>query len=360
MDAMSHRGILIIAAILNACPAAAQFKNGNQSVVLDLPTLSQRAVVTQRIGLTDITVVYHRPQTGGRKIFGALVPYGRVWRAGANDNTTIEFHDRVTIEVQRLPPGRYGLHMIPAADQWTVKLSSNATSWGSFSYDPKEDVLALSVKPTRSDFHETLAYEFADLTPSSAVLAMRWENLAVEMHIVVDVHPLVLASIRNQLRSLPGYTSEAWNDAAMYCLDNGINYDEALTWADRSIEQDSRFDNMATKVRLLEAVGRAAEAAALFDKAVVIADAPQLYVYADALMKEQRRQEGVALFLRNVDRHPTSWIAIVGRARAEASKGDRAAARRSLADALARAPGDGQKLLVERMLARLDAGEEIS
>lgn len=272
---------------------------------------------------------------------------------------TIEFRDPVSIEGQRLLPGRYGVHMIPTADQWTVKLSSNATSWGSFSYDPKEDVLALSVKPTRSDFHETLAYEFADLTASSAVLAMRWENVAVQMRISVDVQPLVLTSIRNQLRSLAGYTSEAWNDAAMYCLDNGINYDEALKWADRSIQQDARFDNMVTKVRLLEAVGRATEAAALFEKAVPIADAPQLYVYADTLMKEKRPQEGVALFLRNVERNPTSWIAIVGRARVEASKGDRAAARRSLVDALARAPGEGQKLLVERLLTRLDAGDEI-
>src|SRR3954470_3003088 len=132
------RGLALTASFVLAIaiPARAQFKNGNQTVLLNLPRASQRSVVTQRIGLTDITIAYHRPLVGGRTIFGDVVPYGRVWRAGANDNTTIEFTDPVAIQGHPLPAGRYGVHMIPGASEWTIAFSTNSTSWGSFSYDP--------------------------------------------------------------------------------------------------------------------------------------------------------------------------------------------------------------------------------
>src|ERR1035438_5575313 len=110
-----------------------------QSLVMSLPRQSQRATVSQRVALTDITIVYHRPLVGGRKIWGAMAPYGQVWRAGANENTTIEVSDPVTVEGRALAKGIYGLHMIPSTDSWTVVFSRNATSWGSFSYNASED-----------------------------------------------------------------------------------------------------------------------------------------------------------------------------------------------------------------------------
>ena len=127
--------------------ARAQFKNGGQAIELRLPTLSQRAIGTQRIGLTDITVNYCRPLVGGREIWGKAVPYGQTWRSGANENTTISFTDDVSVEGHALPAGTYGLHTIPAADQWTIIFSKNSTSWGSFSYNDKEDALRVNVKP---------------------------------------------------------------------------------------------------------------------------------------------------------------------------------------------------------------------
>jgi hypothetical protein len=129
--------VLLISGILLQGSAQAQFKNGGQAVELKLPTLSQRSVITQRIGLTDITINYCRPLVGGREIWGKAVPYGRVWRSGANENTTISFTDDVSIEGKPLSAGTYGLHTIPAADQWTIIFSKNSTSWGSFSYDEK-------------------------------------------------------------------------------------------------------------------------------------------------------------------------------------------------------------------------------
>jgi hypothetical protein len=109
--------------------------------IATLPESSQRAVVGQRIGLTDITVTYHRPLAGGRKIWGGIVPYGQVWRAGANENTTIEFSTPVTVEGQPLAKGIYGLHMMPGTDSWTVIFSKNSSSWGSFTYNQAEDAL---------------------------------------------------------------------------------------------------------------------------------------------------------------------------------------------------------------------------
>ena len=125
-----------------------------QSFLLDLPRPSQHAVITQRIGITDVTINYHRPMVNKRKVWGGLVPYGQVWRAGANENTTIKFTDPVTVEGKPLPKGTYGLHMIPGENEWTVIFSNNSTSWGSFTYDQAEDALRVTVKPQAAEFHE--------------------------------------------------------------------------------------------------------------------------------------------------------------------------------------------------------------
>ena len=136
-------------------------------------------MVTQRIGITDITINYHRPLIKGRKVWGGLVPYGQPWRAGANENTTISFSDPVTIEGQPLAAGTYGLHMIPTETDWTIAFSKTNTAWGSFTYDKAEDALRVTVKPAASDFHEALTYDFDDLGPDSTVVTLRWEKLAV-------------------------------------------------------------------------------------------------------------------------------------------------------------------------------------
>src|SRR5438477_6519226 len=159
--------------------AIAAIPAGAQSLVMSLPRQSQRATVSQRVALTDITITYHRPLAGGRKIWGApnIAPYGQVWRAGANENTTFEVSDPVTIEGQRLERGAYGLHMIPNADSFTVIFSKNSTSWGSFSYDQKEDALRVTVKPQTAEMREELTYEVGSVKPDSAVVTLRWEKV---------------------------------------------------------------------------------------------------------------------------------------------------------------------------------------
>ena len=359
MRALRARTVIGVSGLLLvAADGHAQFKNGQQTVTLTLPTVSQRAVVTQRIGLTDVTIVYHRPRVDGRKIFGDLIAYGRVWRAGANNNTTFEISDPVTVEGQPLAAGRYGLHAIPGPDQWTVIFSRNSTSWGSFTYDEKEDVLRVVVKPVAAGFREELTYEFSDLEPESAVLALTWERVRVPIRLAVDTKQITLESVRNQLRNLPGYTSEAWNDAAMYCLDNEFNYEEALRWADRSIQEQEGFGNLITKARVLEALDRQSEAKAVIEKALPMGNAVDLYGYADMLLKQRRLEDAAAVVRRNLAAHPDSWLALVTQARLQSATGERTAARKTFDQALSRAPAGGSPL-VRRLIQRLEAGQDI-
>src|ERR1700735_127163 len=147
--------------LLGASFCHAQTATG-ETLMLDLPRASQHALVSQRIGITDITINYHRPLANGRQIWGKLVPYGQVWRAGANENTTITFSDPVTIEGQPLDKGTYGLHMIPGENQWTVIFSKNSKDWGSFTYKQEEDALRVNVKRRTRETHDALAYAFEE------------------------------------------------------------------------------------------------------------------------------------------------------------------------------------------------------
>src|SRR6202158_6126253 len=181
-----------------------------QTVMLDLPLQSQHAVVMQRIGITDITLNYHRPLANGRPIWGKLAPYGQVWRAGANENTTITFTDPVTIEGQPLDQGTYGLHMIPGENQWTVIFSKTSSAWGSFTYKQDEDALRVNVKPQATELHDALAYDFDDLKPDSTVVTLRWDKVAVPFKVAVNVNEAVEASLQKQMRGLVQYTWDAW------------------------------------------------------------------------------------------------------------------------------------------------------
>src|ERR1700686_790301 len=214
---------LLMAAMSGVSPA--------QSFVLDLPLQSQRAQISQRIGITDVTIDYHRPLVNDRKVWDGLVPYGKVWRAGANMNTTIKFSDPVQIEGKPLDKGTYGLDMIPNADEWTIIFSKNSTSWGAFTYDQAEDALRVTVKPKASDMHNALTYDFDQLHPDSAVVELEWEKVAVPFKVSVDVHDLAQASLKKQLRDLSQYTWISWDDAANYLLTEKIALSDALTYA---------------------------------------------------------------------------------------------------------------------------------
>ena len=353
-----HRGIQKAFVLLAGIVAVSGISLA-QSFVLDLPRQSQRAQITQRIGITDITISYHRPLVNGRKVWDGLVPYGRVWRAGANENTTISFSDPVTIEGQRLEKGTYGLHMIPSADQWTVIFSKNSTSWGSFTYDEKEDALRVNVKPQTTDMHNALTYDFDELKPDSAVVTMAWEKVAVPFKVGVDVHDIVQASLKNQLRNLSQYTWMSWDDAANYLLAEKIALPDALTFADKSIENEDRYDNEMTKARVLKAMDRKEEADGARKKALEIASPLQVHLYARQLQTEKRNDEAFAIFRENAKKHPEMWFTHSGLARIYCSQGKFEDAAKEMKVALQGAP-ESQKSYVDGLVKRLENRQDIN
>ena len=330
-----------------------------QSLVLDLPLQSQRAEISQRIGITDVTISYHRPLVNNRKVWGDLVPYGSVWRAGANENTTITFSDPVMVEGKQLDKGTYGLHMIPNADEWTIIFSRNSTSWGSFTYNQTEDALRVNVKPKTDDMHNALTYDFDQLQPDSAVVEMEWEKVAVPFKVAVDVHDVVQASLKKQLRNLSQYTWMSWDDAANYLLAEKFALDDALTYEDKSIENEDRYENEITKSKVLTALNRKEDAATAQKKALDLASPLQMHLFARGLQGEKRNEEAFAIFRENAKKHPDQWFVHTGLARiySSQSKFDDAAKEMKLAKAAA---PDSQKSYLDGLEKRLEAKQDIN
>ena len=276
-------GLAALAALLLTASAADAQRQ------LTTPLASPHARVTQTVGLTDLTVDYHRPAVNGREVWGELVPYGEVWRAGANENTVFETSTDIEVEGAALPAGRYGLHMIPTDAAWTVIFSTVDGAWGSYSYDPSEDALRVSVTPRDAGPQERLAYRFDAPDDDSAVLVLHWAGREVPVSIGADTPAVVLASMERELRGVAGFFPEGWDQIATYALDTGRRLDDALGWVDRSIELRPQFSSRMTRAALLDALGRADEAGATRDAAFADAGEEEVRTYARA-----RRRAGDA------------------------------------------------------------------
>jgi tetratricopeptide (TPR) repeat protein len=330
-----------------------------QSALLDIPRQSQHAVITQRVGITDVTISYHRPLVNKREIWGKLVPYGEVWRAGANENTTIRFTDNVTIEGKPLAKGVYGLHMIPAQDQWTIIFSNVHTAWGSFTYKEADDALRVTVKSHPADFREALTYDFDDVKADSAVASLRWEKIEVPFTVAVNVHEIVQSSLHNQLQGLAQYTWEGWDDAASYLLGEKYDLDEALKYEETSIGTEPRFDNFLTKSQILEAMGRKDDAEAAKKEALARATAGQLYAYGRLLQGQKKQDEAFNYFRQAAKKDPNDWTVHDGIARIYSAQGDFNGALKEMKIALAGAP-DNQKIFFEPLVKKLENKQDIN
>lgn len=330
-----------------------------QSLLIDIPRDSQHATVIQRVGITDVTINYHRPLVKGRQIWGKLVPYGEVWRAGANENTIITFTDPVTIEDQPLPAGVYGLHMIPGENEWTVIFSKIHTDWGSYTYNPAHDALRVKVKPQSSEMREALSYDLDVVTPDSTVATMRWEKIALSFKIDVKVHDLVRASLPLQLHGGAQYGWNAWDDAANYLLSQKYALEDALQYADSSIGIEKRYDNLLTKSQILDAMGRKDEAAAAKNQALAAATGRQLYYYAVSLKSQGKPDEAFDFFRQAAKRDPNDWLVHDGLARVYSAKGDFDNALKEMRISLAGAP-DTQKYFPASLIKDLEAKKDIN
>lgn len=287
------------------------------------PQPSPQASVTQTIGVATVTVNYHRPSVKGRTIWGDLVPYNEVWRAGANENTTVTFSHDAQVGSKPLPAGTYGLHMIPTPTTWTVIFSKNATSWGSYYYKPEEDALRVMVTPESSPFTEQLAYQFSDITDAGAVLSLAWEKLRVPVSLSFNTPALTYDYIRDEY--LRGSQSFGWQgplQAAQYCLQHNLELDQALVWVDLSISRQESFGNLRTKAAILEKLGKTQEAKPLNDRAMKLAKEADINTLGYTMMNGGNMKDAIALFQKNVKDYPDSWNVYDSLAEALEKNGD--------------------------------------
>ena len=291
---------------------------------------NKKASVSEDIGITTVKVNYSRPQVKGRegKIWGDLVHYGFAdlhygtskaapWRAGANENTTIEFSTEVLIEDKPLQAGKYGFFIAMGAEKATLVFSKFNTAWGSFYYDPKDDALRVDVPVQKlNESVERLKYEFGDQTENSAVLSLQWEKVKIPCKISVDLQKLQIESFRKEFNS--GMFYRYWQNmqtAANYCLVNNINLEEGLSWADRSINTffgESNFLTLSTYAGLLEKFNRKREADSIMQKALPMATPLQLLMYGSGLNKMKKHQEAFKIFKTNYDKNPKENYASLG------------------------------------------------
>jgi hypothetical protein len=335
-------------------------------------------MVSEVIGITTVTIHYDRPGVKGRegKIYGTnVVPYGfndlgfgsskqAPWRAGANENTTIEFSTDVKIEGKQLPSGKYGFFIAMGPDEATIIFSKNYHSWGSFYYDPNDDALRVKVKPVRLDQSvEWLRYDFTDQSDSTATVALSWEKLKIPFRVEVDYVNTQIQSFRNELRYSQGLAPEAWVQAAQFCVDHDTNLAEALAWAENAINGavvgQKTFVTLSAKAAVLEKLGRQVEADDIMKEALPLGDLLQIHLYGRQLIARGKKEKALKIFKMNDQRHPNELIPLVGLARGYSAVGDFATALKyaKMALPLSGRPG-GQRAVVEAMISQLEAGKD--
>lgn len=264
---------------------------------VDYPRASQLQSLEQSVGDTEIKIVYHRPNVKDRKIWGtkqekALVPYGKVWRAGANENTTFEVTNDVLINGQPLPKGKYGFHIIPEQNEWILIFNKVNNAWGSFSYKEADDALRVKVKPLKvDDSKETLTYLIEDVTDNTANIILAWEKVRVPFKVDVgDVSSRILTEAEKQMVSTP-------LNAANFVLSTKQTdkYEQALAWVDNSLNSSETYFGLFLKSQLLAETGKKQEAVKTAEKAIALGKktnvSPDSITLLEGLLKNWNSKE---------------------------------------------------------------------
>lgn len=344
----------------------------SQNVTTPRP-VSPAAELKQTIGLSEVTVNYSRPhvtlnganRTG--KVWGTLVPFGMTnlgfgtakespWRAGANENTIISFSDDVKIEGKSLAAGKYGFHIIVnEGNKATLIFSKNYSSWGSYFYNPSEDVMRVDITTKEIPQTDVLTYSFIDYGTDYGVLALSWEKKQFPFKVEFDVHKVVLANFRNELRSVPGFGWQGFQTAANYCLTNNINHEEALQWAEIAISRNKSLPTLSTKAALLFQTGKEAESDKVLDEAVANASAVQINTLGYQLLGLKRYKKAIEFFQLNVKNNPTDANRFDSLGEAYKIAGDKENAIKNLKKALTLNPPANVKANSEKLLKELGA-----
>lgn len=338
---------LILTLLLFSTISQAQVRHQKGPNQVTYPEVSKQASVSQIIGITTIQLDYHRPRILGRNLWGALIPYGKVWRAGANESTKITFTDDVSVEGKSLKAGIYSIHMIPKESEWTIIFSNNYSQWGSFYYDKSEDALRLKITPEQIPHQELLTYQFEGPCDTLTTLTMSWGTIKVGMDITVNQNEIVIAEFRRNLQTLPRFRWFGNREAALYCVLNETNYDEAIGWIDRSLRFEENFSNLIVKADLLRLQGKSGEADEWEAKAQAKADTINWVGYGyETLGHHGRLDKSISHFLRGITYYPESYILHRSLADAYGLKGDIEKAKESfmLAEKYAKTANDREQL----------------
>lgn len=312
---------------------------------------NQRSKVCQWMGEVEVCITYNSPDVttpSGKsrrgEIWGKLVPYGlseerwlesgseptvpKPWRAGANENTVITFSHNVLIEGEQLSAGAYGLFFIPGEKEWEVVFSKDSENWGAYLYNEKNDALRVKVIPQKAEYREWLTYDFTTKKPSSTTLVLLWEDLQVPIQInIADIHKVYIEQIKSDLVSKKIFYWYNWHDAAKYCLDNNVELELGLLWAEKAINHgwigEANFATLKAKSEILQALNRKKEADSLMQFAAKhVAGVFELHNYGRELLQKKKLEEAMKIFKLNAAKNPDYWVPQLGLARGYASMGD--------------------------------------
>lgn len=301
---MSAKRLFILVSVVIIITCGASFVWAQQPPKVRLPQASPAASVNQTIGITDVSIIYHRPAVKGRMVWGdisaekvaaliksnavapaaetegtvdgapgsgkdfPIAPNGHIWRAGANDATKFTVSDEVLVNGQKLPAGAYSLHMIPGKEEWTVIFNKVADQWGSYRYDAKQDALRVKTKPAwLKDSQEQLSYDIPALTANSAQVILRWEKISVPFTVEV---PNQDSLVRSRIDAAVAANPSDWQVplAVANAYFNDDKLEDAMTWVEKSIKVKETFQNLRVKTNLLIAMGKKTEAITVAEQAL--------------------------------------------------------------------------------------------
>lgn len=330
-------------------------------------TPSPAATVTQKIGISTVSVNYSRPKVNNRQVWGALVPYGwnvqsfgtgnsAPWRAGANENTVLELSHPAKIEGQSVPAGSYGLFFVINEDNTgEVILSKDYRSWGSFFYDQKNDQLRAKIKLRDIPHTESLTFDFINLTKNNAELVLNWEKKQFPVKIEFAVDEIVMANATEELKGPVGFSAQGFTSAANYALQNNVNQEQALKWIDQAIAQNKTFPTLNIKAGLLRKAGRTAEADKVLSEAMAVATEVELNAYGYQLLGLGQHDKAIEILTLNTQRFPKSANAWDSLGEAYATKGDKDNAIKNFKKSLSLNPPDNVRANSEKFLKQFGA-----
>jgi hypothetical protein len=205
-----------------------------------LPVVSTKASLKQTVGLTEVLIEYNRPSVRGRKIWGDIVPYNKVWRTGANQATTIEFSDDVWLNNNLVKAGKYAIYTIPTKGAWTILLNKNADSWGVENYKEEDNVISFKVIPLKGKFEETFKLEIGNIEKTKADIFIEWEKIIIPIELRVEVEQKVLTNILTAIQNAKDEDWEIFATCADYALKNGLFQDQVMTWIDKALQANPK------------------------------------------------------------------------------------------------------------------------